>query len=496
MRRAFAGAVIGLAARRHLPAQLGDFLPELRQLVGQLEHDLVLLGAVAMQVRIALLQAGQAVSFAHAGMMQVARAEAIRQLAGMKRLFAALGLLTWALLAVSCSTPGPKPAAGPLILVSLDGFRWDYLQKYDAPALRALAVAGVHATRMTSSFPSKTFPNHYTLVTGLYPEHHGIVSNYFYDPALKASFNKNSAKDNADPRWWQEGEPVWITAEKQGVRSAACMWPGCEAEVHGTRPSLHHAFDGRIPAARRVDDLLAWLDLPAVQRPRFCALYLDITDVVGHRAGPDSPQMAAAVKEADDAVARLLAGLAARGLRAGTNLIIVSDHGMSGQSLDQVVFLEDLVDPAKVQVESTGPNGGVRPLPGTGTAAALAARMRAKAPPQVQICLREDVPARLHYRDNPRIPPVVFIADEHWVVESRAMVRKYAESFDPGNHGWDPAARDMGALFIAQGPAFRSGLELPDVANIHLYNLLCAVLGLKPAPNDGDRSLMHAALRR
>lgn len=412
----------------------------------------------------------------------------------MKCFPAALGLLLCGLL-LSCSTP-PPPAAGPLILVSLDGFRWDYLQKYDAPALRSLAAAGVHARRMTPSFPSKTFPNHYTLVTGLRPEHHGIVSNYFYDPVLRASFSKNLPGDNADARWWSQGEPIWITAEKQGVRSAAYFWPGCEAEIHGTRPSLHRAYDGRVRAARRVDDLLAWLDLPADQRPRFAALYIDIVDVVGHKAGPDAPETAAAVKEADDAIARLLAGLTARGLRDQANLVIVSDHGMSEQSADRFAFLEDLLDISQVEVESTGPNGGVRPKPGTVTPAELVARMRTKAPPQVQVYTREDVPTRYHYSANPRIPAVVFIADDHWNVESKAVLKRFTGSLERGNHGWDPATPNMGALFIAQGPAFRRGYEFADVENIHLYNLLCATLGLKPAPNDGDNRLVREALAR
>lgn len=426
--------------------------------------------------------------------MQVARPEAIHQLARMKCFSAALGLLLCGLL-LSCSTP-PSPATGPLILVSLDGFRWDYLQKYDAPTLKTLAATGVHARRMTPSFPSKTFPNHFTLVTGLLPEHHGIVSNYFYDPLQQASFSKNLPGDNADARWWQQGEPIWITAEKQGVRSAAYFWPGCEAEIHGTRPSLHRPYDGRVRSERRVDDLLAWLDLPANQRPRFVALYLDVVDNAGHKFGPDAPETGAAVKEADDAIARLLAGLTARGLRDQTNLVVVSDHGMSEQSIDQLVFLEDLLDISQVEVESTGPNGGVRPKPGTVTAAALAASMRAKAPPQVQVYTREGVPARYQYNASPRIPAVVFIADDHWNVESKSVLKKFASHMDRGNHGWDPATPNMGALFIAQGPSFRRGYEFADVQNIHLYNLLCATLGVKPAPNDGDQRLARAALRK
>jgi predicted AlkP superfamily pyrophosphatase or phosphodiesterase len=414
----------------------------------------------------------------------------------MKRLVSLSLLLLAAFAASSCTTPPVRPAADRLILISIDGFRWDYLQKYDAPALKALAAGGVHAKRMTPSFPSKTFPNHYTLVTGLYPEHHGIVSNYFFDPALNASFNKNLPSDNADPRWWQEGEPIWITAGKQGVRTACYMWPSDEAEIHGRRPDYVQPYDFRITTSQRAAGLLHWLDLPATQRPRFCALYFEVVDHFGHQAGPDSPAMAAAVKEADDAIAQLVAGLAARGLRDTTDIVVVSDHGMATQSADRVVFLDDLVDLSQVQVESTGPNGGVRPKPGTMTAAELAAHMRAKAPPQVHIYLREEVPARFNYRDNPRIPPVVFIADNHWNVELGSLVEKYKGHYEPGNHGWDPATPDMGALFIANGPSFKRGHEFADVENVHLYNLLCAALGIKPAPNDGDNRLVREALAR
>ena len=380
-------------------------------------------------------------------------------------------------------------------MVSLDGFRWDYLQKYDAPTLRALAAAGVHATRMTPSFPSKTFPNHYTLVTGLRPEHHGIVSNYFYDPDLRASFSKNLPGDNADARWWQQGEPIWITAEKQGVPAAAYFWPGCEAEVHGARPRLHRGYDGRVRSARRVDDLLAWLDLPAGRRPRFAALYIDVVDSVGHKAGPDAPETAAAVKEADDAMARLLAGLTARGLREQVNLVVVSDHGMSETSTDRIVFLEDIMDVTKVRVEATGPYGGVRPNPGV-DAKALVAEIRQKLPPSVKVYLREETPEYLHYRDGRSIPPILLLADDHWTVEERSRWSPKWAATSRATHGWDPATPNMGATFIAAGPAFKKSTEIQAVDNIHLYNLLCDVLGIKPAPNDGDRRLAKAALAR
>lgn len=412
------------------------------------------------------------------------------------RFLTGLLLAASSLLFAACQQP-PRAAApapqsdAPVVLISIDGFRWDYLKIHSAPTLARLAAEGSHATRMTPAFPSKTFPNHYTLVTGLRPESHGIVANWFWDPALGQMFGMAKTETH----WWDGGEPIWVTAEKQGVRAACFFWPGSEAEIRGTRPTLWRKFDKKLTCADRVDGLLAWFDLPAAQRPKFFTLYFDLVDTVGHDHGPTSPQTAAAVKEADDAIARLLAGFERRGLR-DVNLVIVSDHGMSEISTDQVIFLEDLMDVSKVQVESTGPNGGVRPKPDSGlTAAELAASIRAKAPPQLKVYLREEVPAELHYRKSDRIPPVVLSADDHWQIETKTGWPRRKAFFGKGTHGWDPRTTNMGALFLAHGPAFKRGHEFPDVENIHVYDLLCALLGVKPAPNEGDDRLAREVLR-
>ncbi len=383
--------------------------------------------------------------------------------------------------------------APPLvILVSIDAFRWDYLEKYPAetPRLRQLAAEGVRAERLIACFPTQTFPNHYAIATGLLPEHHGIVANRFHDPALRADFDYRLHECAVDGRWWG-GEPIWITAVKQGLRSACLFWPGSEAVIAGARPTYHRAFEGRLTSAQRVDGLLAWLDLPAAQRPAFCALYLDVVDHAGHTFGPDAPETAAAVRDADAAVGRLEAGLAARGLAGATDLVVVSDHGMTPVGAGQVVTIDDLVDPATVRIECTGTYAGLRLL--AGPAADLAERLRRAAPAHVRVSLREDLPERLHYRDNPRIPPVLVLADEGWQIRTRAEQAERAGP-DRGDHGYDNALVSMGAIFIAHGPAFRRGAVIAPAANIDVYNLLCAVLGLKPAPNDGDGRLAGSAL--
>jgi predicted AlkP superfamily pyrophosphatase or phosphodiesterase len=405
-------------------------------------------------------------------------------------------LLFLSLLASSCTTPAQAPAGdGPLILISIDGFRWDYLQKFDAPTLRQLAAAGVHATRMTPSFPTKTFPNHYTLVTGLRPARHGIVGNWFYDPGTGETFGMKKPESNTNPRWWG-GEPVWITAEKQGVRSGCYFWPGSEAPHDNLHASFWMPFDDKTPSQARTDGVLHWLEKPPAERPRFVTLYFSAVDHAGHRVGPDSPDMQKAITEVDEAIARLLAGLDRLGLRDRASFVIVSDHGMSPTSPERVVFLDDLVDLNSVEVEATGTYAGIRPRPGTRTAAELAAAIRAKAPPQVQVYERDHLPARFHYGNNDRIPAVMLVPDDQWTVEPKVGWPARSARFEKGSHGWDPATTNMGALFIASGPAFRRHVEIPDVENIHVYNLLCAALGIAPATNDGDARLVQQALRR
>ncbi len=386
-----------------------------------------------------------------------------------------------------------RGAEPPLILISLDGFRWDYLDKFaaEAPHLRQVAAAGVRADRMISCFPTLTFPNHYTIVTGLRPEHHGIVANTFFDPALRAAFNYKKSESVVQGRWWG-GEPIWITAVKQGRRSACLFWPGSEAEIAGARPTYYRPFDGQLTCAQRVDALLSWFDLPPSRRPVFATLYLDVVDHAGHDYGPDSPEMAAAVGDVDAAIARLQAGLAARGLGVATNLVIVSDHGMAAVDAGHVAFVDDWVDLAAVQLECTGSQAGLRPR--VGTAADLAARVRRSLPAHLRAYLREEIPERYHYRDNPRIAPVLILADEGWEITTRAdhARRKRPER---GDHGYDNELPVMGATFIASGPAFRRGARIAPFENIQVYNLLCAVLGLRPAPNDGDDRLARVILR-
>ncbi|HVS14147.1 MAG TPA: ectonucleotide pyrophosphatase/phosphodiesterase [Thermoanaerobaculia bacterium] len=389
----------------------------------------------------------------------------------------------------------PSPAAtgpGPpstLILISIDGFRWDYLGLHPAPVLERLAAEGVRARALVPVFPTKTFPNHYTLVTGLYPERHGIVSNTMLDPEDGAWFRLSDREAVQSARWWQ-GEPIWVTAERQGLRAATLFWPGSEAPIGGVRPSRWLAYDEEMTPRARVDRVLGWLDLPAASRPSLVTLYFEQVDDAGHDFGPRSPQTAAAVAAIDAEIGRLVHGLEMRGILDRVDLVLVSDHGMTELAADRVVVLEDLVDPDDVQAVAVSTFAMLRPRPGREQAVYEALRA---APPQLQIHRREEVPERLRYRDHRRITPLVVLADEGWYLYTTHQQAR-SRRLPAGMHGYDPELRSMHGLFVARGPSFRSGLVVDEVRSIDLYALMTAALGLAPAPHQGDHARVAGLL--
>ena len=387
--------------------------------------------------------------------------------------------------------PPPHPNLAPtVILISLDGFRPDYLDRVEAPTLRRLADEGVRAEAMVPSFPSKTFPNHYTIVTGLYPEHHGIVANTMYDPEFDASFSMGNRAAVRDGRWWG-GEPIWVTLEQQGQKSAPFFWPGSEAEIKGTRPSYWLPFDNSMPARARIDSVLAWLELPAKERPTFITLYYSNVDSQGHRHGPDSDEAAQAVRDVDTYIGWLVEGLEARGFYDQVNLIVVADHGMAPTSSERVVFLDDYIALDDVRVVDYDPVAMIRPNEGTLETVYEAL----KQAPHVSFYKKEEIPEELHFQAHRRIPPIIGVADEGWRITTHDYFNRNPGRFDGGAHGYDHRLASMRALFIGRGPAFVEGLTVGPFANIHVYNLMAAILRVEPAPNDGDLDAVEHLLK-
>lgn len=384
----------------------------------------------------------------------------------------------------------------PLILLSMDGFRSDYGELYAAetPTLGELKRNGTTARGLIPVFPSNTFPNHYTLVTGLYPSRHGILNNDFFDTDTGRFFRSNQPTLARESRWWG-GEPIWVTAVRQGRNAATAFWVGSEAAIHGVRPTFWKPFDYSIPFAQRLEELIGWLKLPAAQRPALVTFYLEESNSTGHTHGPRSPQMRATARLLDQQLAELLARLRREGIEP--NLVVVSDHGMIEVDQQRIVLLEDHVDLTMVQVDFDGSVVGLRPTDGN-----VEALLRQAARiPHADAYRSGELPAHFRLADTPRSPPVWVVPREgaHVVLRStrERLARRYsATGYVVGDHGYDPALPSMHGIFIAAGPAFRAGVELPAVENVHVYNLLCAVLGVQPAPNDGDDRLVKSALRQ
>jgi predicted AlkP superfamily pyrophosphatase or phosphodiesterase len=409
--------------------------------------------------------------------------------------------LRWLLLVVMALCAGialaaPARTTTPLLLISIDGYRPDYMNRGLSPTLVMLARDGVRATSMQPAFPTLTFPNHYTIVTGRTPDHHGIVANTMLDPRL-GRFALADRRATSDGRWWAQATPIWDTAARHGLRTATMFWPGSEAAIHGRRPDHWRPYDGAVTATQRVDQVLAWLDLPMAQRPSFLTLYFDAVDHAGHAFGPDSPQVDAALRETDAAMARLVAGLRQRGAYQRINLIVVSDHGMVAAPPQQRIRIDRLVPIDRVQTVSLGVLAGFNPRDHSALARTqFAAIARTLQHPQAHMrCWdRRRVPRRLAYGHNPRVPQLLCLADVGWRIAA-TDVSATGKPPKRGEHGYDNAEPGMQAIFIAHGPAFRTGAVVPPFPNVDVYPLMTHLLGIPAAANDGDFATVRGMLK-
>ncbi len=378
-----------------------------------------------------------------------------------------------------------------VLLISLDGFRADYITRAPAVHLRALAARGVRAERMLPSFPSKTFPNHYTIVTGLTPDHHGIIANNMRDAVL-GDFRTSDTLAVRDPRWWG-GEPIWVTAERQGRRAASFFWPGSEARIHGVLPTWWEAYDGRVPRAERVRQVLEWFALPPDSAPAVVTLYFSDTDDAGHDDGPFSPAADSAIAHVDSAVGALVRGIDRLGLHDVVNVIVVADHGMAPSSGERLILLDDYIDRASIDVVDWSPVAML--VPRDGDAERVYRAFKDKHP-RLQAYRKGELPARLRLNESPRLTPVVLVADDGWsITDRKSLAERGPANWDGGQHGYDPELPSMGAIFVAAGPGFAEGKVVPPFRNVHVYALMARLLGLVPAPNDGSLDSVRAMLR-
>jgi predicted AlkP superfamily pyrophosphatase or phosphodiesterase len=387
---------------------------------------------------------------------------------------------------------GPNSAAAQaqhyVVLVSLDGFRWDYAKRDGATHLLALGKQGVWAPEgMLPSYPSLTFPNHFTIVTGLYPEHHGLVANSFYDEAKQARYVISDPKAVTDGSWYS-GTPLWSLAESQGMRTACFFWPGSEAKIAGFQPTYYLKFDDKIDDTARIQQVLDWLNLPIADRPHFITLYYSEPDHEGHEFGPDAPQTKAAVLKVDGLIGKLKARLDASGLPV--DLIVVSDHGMAKVqggwiTLDQFADLTGFETSGALLYGKTEEDR------------ARVYNQLKKASSQFVVYRRRDVPAALNYSQNPREGDPVVIATGPYAIRAHAPIAgKPDQPPIPGMHGFDPRkVPDMKASFFAAGPDIVEGKTVRPFENVNLYPWLAQMLGLVPPQTDGSLNVLAGALR-
>ena len=377
-----------------------------------------------------------------------------------------------------------------VILISADGFRYDYAEKYQAKNLLALGNGGVRAEGMIPSYPSLTFPNHYTLVTGLYPSHHGLVNNYFYDPARHESYSMRDRKGVSDGTWYG-GTPLWVIAEQQQMITASYFWVASEADIQGIRPTYYYEFNDTVSIDRRIEEVVKWLQLPSEKRPHFITFYISAADHQGHTYGPDAPQTAQAVRFIDSSIQKLTDAVSTTGLPV--NYIFIADHGMTNIDTAHPLMIP-VFDTAKFVV----PRGAElvelyakdrNDIPGTYN------QLKSQEH-GFKIYLKSEMPDYLHYgaKDDlkNRIGDILLIPNWPLTFTWRGNNKP-----NPGAHGYDPyVVKDMRAVFIAWGPAFKNHLQVPAFENVNIFPVITKILGLTwQGTIDGNATLANQILK-
>ncbi|MDR4988239.1 MAG: ectonucleotide pyrophosphatase/phosphodiesterase [Bacteroidales bacterium] len=375
-----------------------------------------------------------------------------------------------------------------VVMLSMDGFRWDYADRVPTPNLDFIAANGVKAEYVVPAFPSNTFPNHYTMATGLYPDNHGIVNNNFYCPVLDMTYRMRDreAVENGD---FYGGEPIWVTAEKQGVTAASYFWVGSEAPVQGMQPSYWKIYDHSHPFAARIDTVAYWLNLPKEQRPQLITFYFNEPDSEGHRSGPESSEIDELVMELDALVGYLLETINALPIADNINLIVTSDHGMTERSTERHIDLGQYIERDWIEL-AFGGNPTMLWQAREGMLDSIYNRL--KDVEHMYIWKTGELPERLNFGHNPRTLDLVVMADSTWNIGWGAPTERF---YSGGGHGWDNMKKDMHTIFYATGPAFRSNHTHPPFELVDLYPLIAHILNLEPAVMDGRLERVQGMLK-
>nr|XP_046238061.1 bis(5'-adenosyl)-triphosphatase enpp4 [Scatophagus argus]XP_046238062.1 bis(5'-adenosyl)-triphosphatase enpp4 [Scatophagus argus] len=363
----------------------------------------------------------------------------------------------------------------PLLLVSFDGFRADYLQRFPMPNLKLLYSQGVLVDQLTNVFVTKTFPNHYSLVTGLYAESHGILASFMYDPVSHKHF---SPSNDSDPMWWSNAEPLWLTALDSGYKTAAVMWPGSDVTIRNRTATHFLPYNSNVTFQQRLEKVINWILGDEKEKGvMFAALYWEEPDRSGHLYGPDNATaMGKALKEVDDNIGLLMSELKRTGLFGRINVLVTSDHGMAQCSAERLIRLDDCLHPDNYTLVDLSPVAALIPQTDPETIYALLNKCHA----HMTAYLKKAIPDRLHYRNNKLIQQIILIADEGWTIVQRGDKLPRL-----GDHGYDNSLSSMHPFLAATGPSFRQGYRTSVLQSVDIYPLMCYLLSVPARPNNG-----------
>jgi alkaline phosphatase D len=373
-----------------------------------------------------------------------------------------------------------------VLLISFDGFRADYLDWYDTPNMDRFVKKGVRAKGLIPVFVSKTFPNHYSIATGMYAENHGLIGNHFYDAKFDETYSLSDRSKVKDSKFYG-GEPIWVTAEKQGLKTASYFWVGTEAPIGGIYSSKWKEYEHDFPFESRIDSIVSWFSLPLKERPRFCSLYFHEPDWTGHEMGPRSSETGRMVSKLDSLFGDLINKLSELSIYNQLNIIAVADHGMAEISSDRTVNLSEYADMGQVIQEGSGPYAFLYSQKIGIIDSAVGQLQKAE---HISVYLKSDIPERFHFKNHHRIKDALVIADEGWYIQNQAISSSStAGEYIPtgGTHGYDNQLKSMHALFIAQGPAFKNNIVTEPFENVNIYPMIAHILDIDPSKNiDGN----------
>ncbi len=362
-----------------------------------------------------------------------------------------------------------------ILVVSFDGFRYDYTNLVDTPNFNDLAESGIKAESLIPVFPSLTFPNHYSIATGSYSGSHYITSNTFFSKVLNQKYSLYDKNAVRDAKFYRS-EPIWVTAERQGIRTASFYWVGSEAKIKGVYPSIYKNYDGSIPFKTRIDSVISWFELPDTKRPNLIMLYFSEPDHTGHETGPESKETFNSVSEMDALLGYLREKLKELEIYQKLNLIVLSDHGMSSVSKDRLIILDEYI--SDLENYSFDGSGTMLQIDYKNKSDKNKLTEELKLIPNCDIFKKDDIPQRFHF-NNLNTGDYLILANEGWfITDSNNMTVK--DFILKGMHGYDPNYPNMHGIFFAEGPNFKKGLVMPSFENIHIYSLLCKILNIKP----------------